>query len=95
MKRTNLLQQIELLYNEFCKEHGHEPRYAKCEIEWQDDHNTSDVVFKLSCDVTESEADQIFFYCNSVKDLQSMTEKGMEDYVISKVYSFENELLRS
>ena len=94
MEKMNALQQkMEDSFVEFCEEHGHEPRYANCEIEWQDDHGTCDVVFKLSCDVDESEDDKIFFYCNSVRDLQSMTEKGTEDFVITDIYSFEDDLL--
>ena len=41
----------------------------------------------------ESEDDKIFYYCNSVRDLQSMTEKGSEDFVITDIHSFEDELL--
>ena len=47
-KMSALQQKMEDSFVEFCKEHGHEPRYANCEIEWQDDHDTCDVVFKLS-----------------------------------------------
>ena len=74
---------------------GARPRatHANCEIEWQDDHDTCDVVFKLSCDVDESEDDKIFYYCNSVRDLQAMTEKGTEDFVITDIHSFEDDLL--
>jgi hypothetical protein len=43
--------------------------------------------------VDESEDDKIFYYCNSVKDLQAMTEKGTEDFVITDIYSFEDDLL--
>ncbi len=92
-KMSALQQKMEDSFVEFCKEYDHEPRYANCEIEWQDDHDTYEVVFKLSCDVDESEDDKIFFYCNSVRDLQSMTEKGSEDFVIIDIHSFEDELL--
>ena len=92
-KMSALQQKIENSFVEFCEEHGHEPRYANCEIEWQDDHDTCDVVFKLSCDVDESEDDKIFYYCNSVRDLQSMTEMSTEDFVITDIYSFEDNLL--
>ena len=42
-KMSALRQKIEDSFVEFCEEHGHEPRYANCEIEWQDDHDTCDV----------------------------------------------------
>lgn len=92
-KMSALQQKMEDSFVEFCKEHGHEPRYAYCEIEWLDDHETCEVVFKLSCDTDESEDDKIFFYCNSVKDLMSMTEEGSQDFIITEIYSFEDELL--
>ena len=93
MERSALQQKMECLFLEFCKEHGHEPHYARCEIEWKDDHESCEVVFKLSCDVVESEDDEIFYYCNSVRDLQAMTEEGTEDFVITDIYSFEDNLL--
>lgn len=92
-KMNDLQQQMEASFVEFCEENGHEPRYAYCEIEWLDDHETCEVVFKLSCDADKSEDDKIFFYCNSVRDLQSMTEKGTEDFVITDIHSFEDALL--
>ena len=91
-KMSALQQKIENSFVEFCKEHGHEPRYANCEIEWQDDHDTCDVVFKLSCDVVECEDDKIFYYCNSHNDLKSLAGDGMEDFIITDIYSFDNEL---
>ena len=91
-KMSALQQKIENSFVEFCEEHGHEPRYANCEIEWQDDHDTCDVVFKLSCDVVESEDDQIFYYCNSHRDLKALAGEGMEDFTITDIYSFDDEL---
>lgn len=85
-------QKIEEQFVEFCKENGNEPRYAFCEIEWKDDHNKCDVTFKLSCDTDEGEDDQIFYYCNSHNDLKSLAGDGMEDFIITDIYSFDNEL---
>ena len=92
-KMTDIQKQILASYDEFCQENGHEPRYAYCEIEWTNDHQTCEVVFKLSCDADESEDDKIFFYCNSVQNLLSMTEESAEDFVITEIYSFEDTLL--
>ena len=91
-KMSALRQKIENSFVEFCEEHGHEPRYANCEIEWQDDHDTCDVVFKLSCDVVECEDDKIFYYCNSHRDLKALAGEGMEDFTITDIYSFDDEL---
>lgn len=93
MEKITLQQQIEALFVEFCDKNGHEPHYAYCQIEWKDDHDTCDVVFKLSCDVDESEDDKIFYYCNSFRNLQAMATESMEDFVITEIYSFEDNLL--
>lgn len=68
-------------FNEFVKEHGHEPRYACATVKFLDDGNTMDANFKLSCDTDEND-DFIFYYLNDVSDLESFIEEGVEDFVI-------------
>jgi len=92
LENNALQQQMEELFTLFCNENGHEPRYANCKIAWKDDGNTLDVVFLLNPDVVEEEDDRIFFYCNSINDLESLAEKSGEDFTITEIYSFEDKL---
>ena len=85
-------QAIRSKFIEFCDTNEHEPRYANCEIEWLDDHNKCEVTIKMSSDVVKGEDDEIFYYCDSLKDLESLTEAGCEDFIVTEVYSFEDEL---
>ena len=81
-------QSIQSKFIEFYETNGFEPRYADCEIEWTDDHNKCDVTIKLSCEVVDSEDNDIFYYCDSLKDLESLTEPGCEDFIVTEIYSF-------
>ena len=92
MEQSAVQQKIEDLFVKFCEKNGHEPRYASCEIEWKDDQSKCDVTFKLSCDAVESEDDQIFYYSNSHRDLKALACEGMEDFTITDIYSFDDEL---
>lgn len=85
-------QSIHSKFIEFCNANKHEPRYANCEIEWLDDHNKCEVTIKMSCDTDDNEDDDIFYYCDSLKDLESLTEPGCEDFIVTEIYSFEDEL---
>lgn len=89
---TIVMQDISTKFLEFCNECGHEPEYANCQIEWLDDHNQYDVTIKLSCDMDEEEDDNIFYYCNSLKELESLTETGHEDFIVTEIYSFESKI---
>lgn len=85
-------QAIRAKYEKFCEEKVHLPLYVDCRIEWIDDHSSCDVTIKLTCDTDEKEDDAIFYYCDSVEDLESLTDKGSEDFIVTEVYSFEDKL---
>lgn len=70
-------------YNQFLQQHHKEPLYAEAEICWLDTGETSSsCIFKLSSDYDEKEDEQIFFYVDSLEDLQSLTQPGGEDFII-------------
>ena len=64
-------------------------KYANCRIEFLDTHEEYDVVIKLTSEIDEDEDDNIFYYCDSLNDLQSLTVEGAEDFVIREIYSYE------
>lgn len=59
-------------------------KYAICSIEWKDSGEIEDgYIFKLSLDLDEQDDDRIFFYCDGIKSLNSLTEKDNgEDFVV-------------
>ena len=70
-------------YEGFLKTHGEEPKFASASIVWLDSKDREDgYIFKLSSDVIKNEDDLIFFYCDSVGDLESLAVEGIEDFVI-------------
>ena len=58
------------------------PLYASCQIVFSDsDDAPEDVVIKLSSDIGDND-DEIFFYCNGIDDLKSLTELSANDFII-------------
>ena len=55
----------------------------ECLIRFIDDNSENTVIIKDSLDVIDNEDDDIFFYCNSEKDIKSlMFEDNGEDFVV-------------
>ena len=42
----------------------------------------------LSMDSNTEKDDEIFFYCDSLEDLKSLADKGMEDFTITGCFCF-------
>ena len=78
---------IEKAYKEHRKSRK-DPLFAFCEIVFSDEENVPrDVLFKLSPNVG-SDDDKIFFYCNGVEELKSMTEFSGNDFIITDFFHF-------
>ena len=67
---------------------GREPHYADCIIRWSDTLETVEVRIALSMDSNTEKDDEIFFYCNSLEELKSLANKGMEDFTIAGCLGF-------
>ena len=79
-------------YCDFIIEHGIEPAFARCTIKYKDDNTSFDSILALSSDSTPNNENQVFFYCDSFEDLLSLTEDGVEDFVVTGVHEFLREL---
>jgi len=78
---------IEKAYKEHRKSQK-DPLYASCEIVFTDeDVVPREVLFKLSLDVG-SDDDEIFFYCNGLEELKSMTESSGDDFIVTDFIHF-------
>lgn len=81
-------QEIGGLYLKFYSEQGCEPHYADCVIRWCDTLETVEVRIALAMDSDTEKDDEIFFYCNSLEDLKSLTDKDGEDFTVAGCLDF-------
>ena len=62
-------------------------KFVQAHIRWKDDGSEGDVLIKLSLDSAEGsrEDDAVFFYCNSVADVERLKalDNG-EDFVVTE-----------
>lgn len=78
------------LYCEFLIDYGDEPKFALCEIKYKGEIVLFDEFIALSSDSSEND-EQVFYFCNSLDDLLSLTEdnvESMEDFIITDIYRF-------
>ena len=87
-KPDEVRQEIGGLYLKFYSEQGCEPHYADCVIRWCDTLETVEVRIALAMDSDTEKDDEIFFYCNSLEDLKSLTDKGGEDFTVAGCLDF-------
>lgn len=86
----NISNRIDNLFMEYMKKQGKEPRFANCTIRFLDDEESSQqVTIKLSSGFIEEEDDHVFFFCNSLSGLKSLTSAGCEDFIVTEINSFE------
>ena len=63
-----------------------EPTYAECRIRWKDTSEMEVVLFKLNVSYNEQEDDDVFFYVNSLADIDNLTnENNGEDFVVMSI----------
>lgn len=86
MIETQSEESIREMFAEFSeKNNGLLPEYAHCTIEFLDDHSSTDVIIRLSQTVDEKDDDLVFFYCRGCNDIISLTEPGIEDFIVKQV----------
>ena len=71
-------------YDEFVAQNGCEPRYAEVSIVFNDDKKREDnyIISMVKDEETERLDEWIFYYCDSVKEIESLTENGCEDFTV-------------
>lgn len=87
-KPDEVRQEIGGLYLKFYSEQGCEPHYADCVIRWCDTLETVEVRIALAMESDTEKDDEIFFYCNSLEDLKSLTDKDGEDFTVAGCLNF-------
>jgi hypothetical protein len=77
-------------YNEYIKKNGRSPLYVEAQIQWKDDKNTAEVLFKLNDEYDEKDDEEVFFSCHGIEDFMSTLEDECgEDFIITDVFGFE------
>lgn len=84
-----LNMKINKLFSEFVEKFGKEPRSVECRIKFlEEDTDEECVNIQLSSDTNPDEDDNIFFYCDSLAGLKSLTTFGVEDFIITDCLAF-------
>lgn len=84
-------QDIDTLYQEYMSYSESEPDYVSCRITYKDDGKGMDVIISLKTygeETDDSTDDRVFFYCDSLSDLKSLADYGMEDFILTACYRF-------
>lgn len=84
-------QQIENLFQAYMNEHNEEPLYVSCCVKFLDNSPLCDVTIKLDSGL-DNKDDLLFYYCDSLNDLKSLCEFGVNEFILTEVYEFLNEI---
>lgn len=88
-RAEHLNMKIDKLSSEFLEKFGHAPRFVECRIKFlEEDTDEECVNIQLSSDTNPDEEDDIFFYCDSLMGLKSLTTPGVEDFIIIDCLNF-------
>ena len=87
-KPDEVKKEISEHYLNFYSKQVIEPHYADCIIRWYDTLETEEARIALAMDSNNEKDDEIFFYCDSINDLKSLTNKGKEDSTIAGCLGF-------
>ncbi|MFR9546481.1 MAG: hypothetical protein SNJ29_13025 [Rikenellaceae bacterium] len=82
---------ISKLYDEYSQRHNESPQFAVCKVKFLDGGDEGDVNIKLASDL-DIDDDEIFYYCNSAKDLRFLTMVGCNDFIVTDIYEFKSNL---
>ncbi len=93
VEHSPLQERIREEFFRYVEDNGCEPDVAVCDVTFIDDGTTVEVKIQLSVDSNPETDDEIFFYCNGLESLVSMTEPGVEFTVTGFSYFDRYELL--
>lgn len=92
-KPEEIKKEIREKYQKYRTEKGHEPHFLECVIRWNDTLETLETRIALNMDSDTEMDDEIFFYCDTLDSLLSLSDKSGEDFIIAGCFGFgENNL---
>lgn len=87
LSQSLIENEMDKQWNEYVEKNGAEPKVAEVTIQYIDSPcETQGVTIKMSGD--NDDEDNIFFYCESLKDLKSLTGEGGVDFTVTSINSF-------
>lgn len=89
--KEHLQRKIDNLFEAYVDKHNEEPLYACCCIKYLDNSPLADVTIKLNNEL-DNQDDSLFYYCNSLTDLKSLCEFGVNEFILTDVYELSDEI---
>ena len=82
---------IKDLYNEYYIKHGYFPKYCECVAQFVNSKEETYVI-AINADYNEKYDNEVLFYCNRIDDLIGLTENSLEDFIVTDIVEFFNDL---
>lgn len=80
---------IELKHSRFVEKNGKEPEYAWCQVVWKDTGENKRTIIKLSTTIVDDDEEDVFYYCNGIESLKSLTEYTPDHtFIMTDCWSF-------
>lgn len=89
----DVIRDIEQHYQDYKNTSEKEPDYAEGRIVFKDDGESYDVRIAMKEyreEDDDSIDDKIFYYCDCLSDLKSLTRYGKGDFILVECYRFDN-----
>lgn len=85
------IQTIDNLYEEYIAHHKEEPQYVQCLVTYIDQkYFDAHFLIKLSTGFDEEKDQGTDHFCNGLEDLKTLCDKSAQNFVIRKIYCFDN-----
>lgn len=88
---NEVVKKIKSLYNEYIEKNGYAPRYCECEVQFVGCKSHRDII-AVGVNYNEKYDNEILFYCETLNDLIGLAENSLEDFIITDIYEFFDEL---
>ena len=88
---NEVVKKIKSLYNDYINENGFAPHYCDCEVQFDGCEPQRDII-AIGANFNEKYDDGILFYCESLNDLIGLAENSLEEFIITEIYEFFDEL---
>ena len=88
---NGVVKKIKSLYNDYINENGFVPHYCDCEVQFDGCEPQRDII-AIGVNFNEKYDDEILFYCESLNDLIGLAENSLEEFIITEIYEFFDEL---
>ena len=93
---VRVADQMRKEWDEFVKEHGHEPKFAHTVTKYDGDEPAMDVIKVSGFDKDDTENDPddnyVMFYADGINELCQINTDGIADFIITDFNGFSDEI---